>query len=75
MTERESGWYRAVVRYGSWQLFEWDANEGWVTDCGLIKYHDDDFSEIDPQMVMTPSGEMVYHRSEHDPLYNTSQEG
>lgn len=74
MSKRESGWYRVVVRYGAWQLFEW-TDEGWVTDCGLIKYYDDDFSEIDPQMVMTPSGQIVYNQPAHDPLYNTKQEG
>ncbi|MGL5528487.1 MAG: hypothetical protein ACRDCI_08960 [Plesiomonas shigelloides] len=33
------------------------------------------FDGIDPKMVMTPEGEIVYHSAEHDLVYNTKQEG
>ncbi|MGL5283958.1 MAG: hypothetical protein ACRC8W_19835 [Plesiomonas shigelloides] len=71
---RKNGWYR--VRF--------DDDEGWIlvnynpiSDIwcsGAVVYWEEDFAEIDPQMVMTPNGEIVYHNAQHDPLYNTAQE-
>ncbi|MGL4927996.1 MAG: hypothetical protein ACRC4K_14605 [Plesiomonas shigelloides] len=75
MSKRESGWYR-VVMWGSVKhfVFEFDAENGWVDAYGDPTYTDNDFAEIG-DMVMTPSGQIVYNQPAHDPLYNTKQEG
>ncbi|MGL5529071.1 MAG: hypothetical protein ACRDCI_12000 [Plesiomonas shigelloides] len=79
MTKRESGWYRVFV---SWTenavLMEWDAHtQRWF---GYGYYDGDSFEDGDVQchdeeMIMTPSGQIVYNQPAHDPLYNTKQEG
>lgn len=79
MTKRESGWYRVWDKnYCKWELLKFDA------ESNLWTVGDDCFSDstlllagdvIDPKMVMTLSGEIVYHRNEHNPLYNTQQDG
>lgn len=78
MIKRESGWYRVCSEHFSWELLKFDAesglfrvDDGWMDGELLLKLG----VVIDPKMVMNLSGEIVYHHKEHDPLYNTSQEG
>lgn len=71
VTKRESGWYR--VRFDEEHDF-WIAKYSSESDKWLIHgfqygMHDKDFVEI-KEMVMTPSGELVYHKAEHDSVYN-----
>lgn len=76
---RESGWYRVNV---AWTvnviIMEWDSHLSRWFATGTYHnacYEDGDMVQChDPQMVMTPNGEIVYHTSQHDPLYNTAQE-
>ncbi|MGL4600254.1 MAG: hypothetical protein ACRCVE_01855 [Plesiomonas sp.] len=103
MNKRESGWYRVWnSACEGVMLMEWDAaiNEWCVYDANKDEhlYQDGVVTCIDPQMVMTPSGQIVYNQpaepterakaaverynnpnswnvNEHDPLYNTKQEG
>lgn len=81
MTKRESGWYRVwsaenenpkIRRYYAHD-FTWIENNS--RDGSMMEVGDNFYWKIDPQMVMTVSGEMVYHNNEHNPLYNTQQEG
>ncbi|MGL5488638.1 MAG: hypothetical protein ACRDC6_20435 [Shewanella sp.] len=77
MTKRESGWYRVWYNEGDepWLALYDHVFNSWsapYSDCG---YSSDEFHKIDPQMVMTPSGQIVYNQPAHDPLYNTKQEG
>lgn len=76
MTKRESGWYRVNV---SWceetLLLEWHSDlECWYDGRDFIS-DEDEVQCHDPQMVMTPEGQIVYKQTAHDPLYNTKQEG
>lgn len=78
MSKRESGWYRVCSDHFSWELLRFDAKSGlfrvdddWMDEDLLLKLN----VVIDPKMVMTLSGEIVYHNNEHNPLYNTQQEG
>lgn len=81
MTKRESGWYRVWVRGGEHpKLARYFAHDfTWIErsiyDGSVMQAGDNFYHKIDPQMVMTPSGEIVYHNTEHNPVYNTSQEG
>lgn len=77
MTKRKSGWYRVQVSmHGAHELAEYyKISETWQLKGTEREYVDSQFYFIDPQMVMTLSGELVYHRNEHDQLYNTKHEG
>ncbi|MGL5727258.1 MAG: hypothetical protein ACRCYD_05320 [Plesiomonas sp.] len=83
MTKRESGWYRVKHKDTEWsegghELVEYVSERGCFLApdnfCEMDSVHDDYFEYVDPQMVMTPEGEIVYHNAQHDPLYNTAQE-
>ncbi|MGL4468542.1 MAG: hypothetical protein ACRCUK_13765 [Plesiomonas shigelloides] len=74
MTKRESGWYRVFINSDRPQLMLY-ADGFWIDDGVYGLFEDEDVAEIDPQMVMTPSGQIVYNQPAHDPLYNTKQEG
>ncbi|MGL5282542.1 MAG: hypothetical protein ACRC8W_12485 [Plesiomonas shigelloides] len=77
MTKRESGWYRVeLAADGDWSMAQYFSGvKFWIvtSDCNI--WFDRDFHRIDPKMVMTPSGQIVYNQPAHDPLYNTKQEG
>lgn len=78
---RESGWYRVwIVEGENPKIRRYYAHDfTWIEsdsrDGSMIEVGDNFYWKIDPQMVMTPSGEMVYHNQEHNPVYNTKQEG
>lgn len=76
MTKRESGWYRVKIGEGGlWEIAEYfSGSNHWEMTNYDGAWSDIELHEIDPQMVMTVSGEMVYH-NQQDPLYNTQQEG
>ncbi|MGL5282004.1 MAG: hypothetical protein ACRC8W_09725 [Plesiomonas shigelloides] len=75
VTNRDSGWYRIwVFGFHIPRLCLWDG----ISSCWHVdgkKVPDKNVIKVDMPMVMTPSGELVYHLNEHDPLYNTKQEG
>ncbi|MGL5726586.1 MAG: hypothetical protein ACRCYD_01870 [Plesiomonas sp.] len=74
---RESGWYRVkFLSDDDWEFALYFSDYFfWITAGDAGEWRDYDFHEIDPKMVMTPAGEIVYHSAEHDPVYNTKQEG
>lgn len=73
---RKNGWYRVkFVTDGDWELAQYISDkECWFVTAEGGLWFDNEFHKIDPQMVMTPTGEIVYHNAQHDPLYNTAQE-
>lgn len=76
MINRKPGWYRICIELaGSWMLARWMPEMEWRIGPNQGNFHDFEIYKIDERMVMTLSGELVYHRNEHDPLYNTKQEG
>lgn len=81
MSKRESGWYRVWVRDGeNPKLTRYFAHDfTWIErsiyDGSVMEVGDNFYHKIDPQMVMTPEGQIVYNQPAHDPLYNTKQEG
>ncbi|MGL5669082.1 MAG: hypothetical protein ACRDD9_23515 [Shewanella sp.] len=74
---RESGWYRVKIGVnGCWELAEYfSGGKYWEVTNYDGSWSDIEFNDIDPQMVMTPEGQIVYNQQAHDPLYNTKQEG
>lgn len=76
MINRKAGWYRIRIRFADdWMLARWTHEREWRIGPNQGNFHDFEIYKIDERMVMNLSGEIVYHRNEHDPLYNTSQEG
>lgn len=76
MTKRESGWYRVKFHHDDEpQIVFYDAEHYCFRIVGCSDEVSGNYAEIDPQMVMTPSGQIVYNQPAHDPLYNTKQEG
>ncbi|MGL5726282.1 MAG: hypothetical protein ACRCYD_00285 [Plesiomonas sp.] len=70
---RKSGWYRVKSKYtGEWEL-AMHIDNMWLMLGAELPFYDHEL-DIDPQMIMTPNGEIVYHTAQHDPLYNTAQE-
>lgn len=70
---RESGWYKIKFNSSGEPEIAYHTNGKW-----LIVGSDIDLGEHDIEVickVMTVSGELVYHNAEHDPVYNTKQEG
>lgn len=63
MSKRESGWYRVFVGFNEPELVKWSDDCWHVADFnGEVKeLIDDEVRNIDPKMVMTISGEIVYH--------------
>lgn len=68
VTKRKSGWYRvfvgayhrpAILYYDS-RCQVWEINGNWDAL--------PDEWQVDPQMVMTSSGELVYNKTVYDPL-------
>lgn len=83
MTKRKSGWYRVWVHENETRsrflltnpcIMKWNSEDE-LFHAEYWSYRAQDFYKIDPQMVMTTSGEIVYHNNEHNPLYNTQQDG
>ncbi|MGL5727373.1 MAG: hypothetical protein ACRCYD_05905 [Plesiomonas sp.] len=73
MTKRESGWYRVTIKgHCEYELAMYIDNH-WLMNGAELPFYDYEL-DVDPQMVMTPEGEIVYHTVQHDPLYNTAQE-
>lgn len=70
MSNRESGWYRVSVDWcDNSVLMEWDSHtQKWYSS----GYYEGDYFEEgdvqchDPKMVMTVSGEIVYHQRDHN---------
>lgn len=57
--EIKSGWYR-IKKFDTWKLAEYDADTGdWFIPGVFTRYGSADL-EIDPHMVMTTSGDIVY---------------
>lgn len=81
MSKRESGWYLVWVNIGDEPVLRrYYADEPTWIDCAycdgeMIEVDDNFYDKIDPQMVMTPEGQIVYNQPAHDPLYNTKREG
>lgn len=77
MRKRDSGWYRVKLgMHDDFELALYDANtKEFHTVLVEFNFGDQDFHEIDEKMVMTLSGGLVYRSGEHDPGYNTKQEG
>lgn len=78
---RDSGWYRVWLHENKSKflstnpcLMKWDSVSE-VFNSEYWTYKESDVHKIDPQMVMTTDGRIVYNQSAHDPLYNTKQEG
>lgn len=84
MTKRADGWYRVWIHENKSKskfiltnpcLMKWDS-ETESFNSEYWSYKDQDLHKIDPKMVMSIEGELVYHQhNKHDPLYNTKQEG
>lgn len=70
MTKRESGWYlvRFDEEYDFWIAKYSSESDKWLIHGFQYGMHDKDFVEI-KEMVMTQSGELVYHKAKHDPVY------
>lgn len=73
MTERESGWYKIKFNSCGEPEVAFYSNGEWLIVGSDIKLGDHDVIVI--CKMMTLSGELVYHKTEHDPVYNTKQEG
>ncbi|SUB64031.1 Uncharacterised protein [Plesiomonas shigelloides] len=69
MTKRESGWYlvRFDEEYDFWIAKYSSESDKWLIHGFQYGMHDKDFVEI-KEMVMTPSGELVYHKAKRDPV-------
>lgn len=75
MTKRESGWYRVMPPNGEWEVARYSSNDdGWCVSGDVDLWYDCSFIEIGP-MVMTLDGELCAGGAQHDPVFNTKQEG
>lgn len=69
-----SGWYK-VKRLGDWYVVKYDSVSGLWDVAGFIASSDThQLAEIGP-MVMTLDGELCAGGAQHDPVFNTKQEG
>ncbi|MGL5281067.1 MAG: hypothetical protein ACRC8W_04810 [Plesiomonas shigelloides] len=70
---RESGWYR--VKHKNSKVTEVAlCYNGFWSFVGTQRQPEEGEIYV-YEMIMTLSGEMVYHNAEHNPVYNTKQEG
>lgn len=64
MPKRKSGWYR--VWFSGCErptLMMWDDKNKYFQDGpDCYREYDDELQKYDPKMVMTPEGEVVYHK-------------
>lgn len=77
MSKRESGWYRVWINESAIPLigiYDRQKDE-WGFPYADGTYLEDGLYKIDPKMVMTLSGQIVYNQPAHDTMYNTKQEG